>query len=141
MQYASTSPDADFPRCRFRIKLDAKNIASNGEPNMSTTEMTNAVERTVDYASTSAHKAIDKASAVTRPAVDELTSGAHHAVDRLAGSATHVAESLEVKGEELQALQGRLTESCRTHLRDHPVATIGIAVAAGYMLNWWLKQR
>lgn len=108
---------------------------------MSTNEMNSAVERTVDYASTSAHKAIDKASAVTRPAFDELTSGAHHAVDRLAGSATHVAESLEGKGEELQALQGRLTESCRTHLREHPLATLGMAIAAGYMLNWWLKKR
>ncbi|HRQ57569.1 MAG TPA: hypothetical protein PLN31_09125 [Azoarcus taiwanensis] len=53
----------------------------------------------------------------------------------------HVAESLEGKGEELQALQGRLAESCRTQLREHPVAALGMAVAAGYMLNWWLRQR
>lgn len=108
---------------------------------MTTNDMTNAVERTVEHASSSAHKAIDKASAVTRPAVDELASGAHHTVDSLAGSAAHVAQALEGKGEELQALQGRLSESCRAQLRDHPIATLGIAVAAGYMLNWWLKQR
>lgn len=108
---------------------------------MNTNEINSAVERTVDYASTNAHKAIDKASAVTRPAVDELMSGAHHAVDKLAGSAAHVAESLEGKGEELHALQGRLTESCRTHLHEHPIATLGMAIAAGYMLNWWLKRR
>lgn len=108
---------------------------------MSTNEMTDAVERTVGQASTSAHRAIDKASEITRPAVDQLASGAHHAVDSLAGSAAHAAQSLEHKGDELQALQSRLTESCRTHLREHPVATLGIAVAAGYMLNWWLRQR
>lgn len=108
---------------------------------MSTNEMTSAVERTVDHASHSAHKAIDLASSATRPAVDGLASGAHRAVDSLAGSATHVAESLEVKGDELQALQGRLAESCRIHLREHPIASLGMAVAAGYMLNWWLTQR
>lgn len=108
---------------------------------MSTNEMTSSVERTVDQVSARAHKAIDSASAVTRPAVDELTSGAHHAVDRLAGTAAHAAESLEVKGDELQALQQRLSDTCRTQLREHPLATLGVAVAAGYMLNWWLKQR
>lgn len=108
---------------------------------MNMNEKTDAVERTVDQASTRAHQAIDKASAATRPAVDELASGAHHAVDSLAGSAVHVAESLEGKGEELQALQGRLSESCRTQLREHPIATLGMAVAAGYMLNWWFRQR
>lgn len=108
---------------------------------MNMNETTHAVERTVDHASSRAHKAIDQASAAARPAVDELTSGAHQAVDSLAGSAVHVAESLEGKGEELQALQGRLAESCRTQLREHPVAALGMAVAAGYMLNWWLRQR
>lgn len=108
---------------------------------MNINETTQAVERTVDHASTRAHQVIDKASAATRPAVDDITSGAHHAVDSLAGSAVHAAESLEVKGDELQALQGRLSESCRIQLREHPIATLGMAVAAGYMLNWWLKQR
>lgn len=108
---------------------------------MNMNETTQAVERTVDHASTRAHQAIDTASAAARPAVDGLASGAHHAVDSLAGSAANVAESLEVKGDELQALQSRLTESCRTQLREHPVATLGMAIAAGYMLNWWLKQR
>ncbi len=108
---------------------------------MSTNEMTNAVERTLENASVNVHRAIDKASEFTRPAVEALASDAHHAVDKIAGSATNVAQSLEVKGDELQALQVRLTESCRAHLREHPIATLGMAVAAGYMLNWWLKKR
>lgn len=108
---------------------------------MSTNEKTNAVERTVENASANVHRAIDKASEFTRPAVEGLASDAHHAVDKLAGSATNVAHSLEAKGDELQALQVRLTESCRVQLREHPIATLGMAVAAGYMLNWWLKKR
>lgn len=108
---------------------------------MSTNEKTNAVERTVENASANVHRAIDKASEFTRPAVEGLASDAHHAVDKLAGSATDVAHSLEAKGDELQALQSRLTESCRVQLREHPIATLGMAVAAGYLLNWWLKKR
>lgn len=108
---------------------------------METNETSGAVGSTVNHAAASAHDAITKASDAARPAVEGLASGAHHVVDKLAGSATHMAESLDAKGEQLQAAQSRLIETCRAHLRDHPVASLAVAVAAGYMLNWWLKQR
>jgi len=101
----------------------------------------NAVARTVDSATGSAHRVIDKASEAARPAVDQLVSGAHSTVDRLAGAANHAAESLDARGDQLKNAQVRLADTCRTQLREKPIATIGIAVAAGFLLSWLLRQR
>lgn len=100
-----------------------------------------AVARTVDNASGGLHRAIDKAKDAARPAVDQLASGAHHTVERLAGAATHAADSLDARGAQLRNAQSRLVDSCRSQLRDQPLATIGVAVATGFFLNWLLRQR
>jgi ElaB/YqjD/DUF883 family membrane-anchored ribosome-binding protein len=100
-----------------------------------------AVARTVDQAATGAHKAIDKASDAARPAVDRLASGAHHAVDKIAGVASDAAETLDLKSEQLMDAQSRLTENCREYVRDNPVTSLGIAVAAGFLLSRLLSSR
>jgi ElaB/YqjD/DUF883 family membrane-anchored ribosome-binding protein len=99
------------------------------------------VARTVDQATTGVHKAIDKASDAARPAVDRLASGAHQAVDKIAGAATQAAETLDLKTEQLMDAQTRLTENCREYVREHPVTSLGIAVAAGFLLSRLLSSR
>jgi ElaB/YqjD/DUF883 family membrane-anchored ribosome-binding protein len=99
------------------------------------------VARTVDQATTGAHKAIDKASDAARPAVDRLASGAHQTVDKIAGAATQAAETLDLKSEQLKDAQTRLTENCREYVRDNPLTSLGIAVAAGFLLSRLLGSR
>ena len=99
------------------------------------------LERTVDQASTGAHNAIDKASDAARPAVERITSGAHQAVDKFASVASQAADSLGVKGEQLMKLQERALEQCRVYVRENPVASLGIAIAAGYLLSRVLRSR
>ena len=99
------------------------------------------VSRTVDQATTGAHKAIDKASDAARPAVDKLASGAHQAVDKMADAATQAAERLSDKRAQLMDAQAELTESCRNYVRENPMASIGIAVAAGFLLSKLLSSR
>ena len=99
------------------------------------------VARTVDQATTGAHNAIDKASDAARPAVDRLASGAHQAVDKIAGAAAQAAETLDLKSEQLINAQTRLTENCREYVRDNPVISLGIAVAAGFLLSRLLSSR
>ena len=102
---------------------------------------TGTAARTVDQATTGAHKAIDKASDAVRPAVDRIASGAHQAVDKIAGAATGAAETLDIKGEQLKDAQARLTENCRVYVQDHPITSLGIAVAAGFLLSRLLSSR
>jgi ElaB/YqjD/DUF883 family membrane-anchored ribosome-binding protein len=97
--------------------------------------------RTVDHASAGAHGAIDRVSDAARPAVDRLASGAHEAVDKIAGAATQAADALAVKGEQLKGAQVRAMDACRGHVREHPVASLGIALAVGFVLSRLLSSR
>jgi ElaB/YqjD/DUF883 family membrane-anchored ribosome-binding protein len=97
--------------------------------------------RAVDQASMGVHDAIDKASGVARPAVDRIASGAHQAVDKIASVAGQAADTLGVKGEQLMKLQAQAMEQCRGYVRENPVASLGIAIAAGYLLSRLLRSR
>jgi ElaB/YqjD/DUF883 family membrane-anchored ribosome-binding protein len=95
----------------------------------------------IDQAGTGAHDAIDKVSDAARPAVDRMASGAHLVVDKIASVAGQAAETLGVKGDELQNIQARAMEQCRGYVRANPAMSLGIAIAAGYLLSRLLSSR
>ena len=97
--------------------------------------------RVVDDASSSAHGTIDKVSAVVKPAVDRVASGAHQAVDKFAIAASDAVESLTVKANQLKDSQALLTEQCRGYVRGNPLASLGIALAAGFLLSRLIANR
>jgi len=97
--------------------------------------------RTLDNASSGAHDAIDKVSDAAGPMVDRIASGAHQAVDKIAGAAGQAAETLSVKGGQLKNAQAQAMEQARIYVRGHPLAALGIAVAAGYLLSRLLRLR
>jgi len=97
--------------------------------------------RTVDKASSGAHDAIDKVSDAARPMVDRIASGAHQAVDKIASAAGQAAETLGVKGGQLKNAQAQAMEQARIYVRDNPLAALGIALAAGYLLSRLLSVR
>ncbi|MDO9596954.1 MAG: hypothetical protein Q7J47_04465 [Azoarcus sp.] len=99
------------------------------------------VARTVDHATSTAHRVIDKASETLHPGVDHLAAGAHQAVNSLSDATTRTAETLELRGKQLLEAQSRLTAKCCTQVRERPLTSIGIAVAAGWLLGWLLRQR
>ncbi len=87
------------------------------------------------------HNAIDKVSDAARPMVDRIASGAHQTVDKLAGVAAQAADTLGVKGEQLKNMQAQAMEQCRGYVRENPVASLGIAIAAGFLLSRLLSSR
>ena len=98
------------------------------------------VARTVDQATTGAHRVIDRATEAARPAVDRVASTAHQTVDRVAGAATSAAETLDMKAGQLRDAQERFTEDCRDYVRENPLKSVGIAVAAGFLLSKLLSS-
>jgi ElaB/YqjD/DUF883 family membrane-anchored ribosome-binding protein len=94
-----------------------------------------ALARTVDQAGTGAHDVIDKVSGAARPVVDRIASGAHQAVDKITSAVGEAAETVGVKGEQLKNAQVRAMEQCRGYVRGHPVQSLGIAIAAGFLLS------
>ncbi len=77
----------------------------------------------------------------TGPTIDRLASGAHKVVDNMADVIAQAAETLDVKGEQLNELQGRWLENSRVYIRDHPIKSLGIAVVGGFLLSRLLSSR
>ncbi|MEQ8859182.1 MAG: hypothetical protein RIC56_11070 [Pseudomonadales bacterium] len=70
-----------------------------------------------------------------------MATNAHDAVDRIAAVAAQAADSLGVKGDQLNDAQKKFTAGTRDYVREHPAAALGIAVAAGYVLSRLLSNR
>lgn len=85
--------------------------------------------------------AILKASEATHLGVERLATGAHHAVDKFAGAARQIADTVAANGVQLKGVPARVGETCRAQVRDYPLATIGLAVATGLALSWFMRAR
>lgn len=116
--------------------MEIKATAAANANDLSTT-----FARGVDHVTIGAHDTIDSVSAAARPAVDRMTSGAHDVVDRVAGAATQAAATLSVTGKKLKGAERQLADGARGYLREHPVASLGVALAAGYVLSRLLSSR
>ena len=97
--------------------------------------------RNIDQAAAGTHEAITKISEAARPAIGRIASGAHQAVDKIADVATHAADTLGVKGGQMKDVQARLLDDCSAYVREHPLASLGIAVAAGFLLSRLTSSR
>jgi ElaB/YqjD/DUF883 family membrane-anchored ribosome-binding protein len=75
------------------------------------------------------------------PVVDRVAASAHEAVDKAAHAATAAARVLDKKGAELKTLQSRYLDTCREQVRDNPLAAVGIAVAAGFLISLLISRR
>jgi ElaB/YqjD/DUF883 family membrane-anchored ribosome-binding protein len=88
---------------------------------------------------------------VSDPAIERMARGAHGAVDRMAGGASTAVERVRtgVQGamgtmsdrmHDLQSSREVWVDSARERVREHPLATIGVALAAGYLLARILRS-
>ena len=102
---------------------------------------TNTTTEGVDRLAAGAHSGIHAAAEAVHPAIDRLASSAHRAVNSADEAANQATDAMAragskagVKGEELYAASAG-------YLREHPVITIGVAVATGYLLSRLLATR
>jgi ElaB/YqjD/DUF883 family membrane-anchored ribosome-binding protein len=102
---------------------------------------THATTEGVDRLAAGAHSGIHAAAEAVHPAIDRMASSAHRAVNSADEAANHATDAIAkagnkagVKGEELYAAGAG-------YMREHPLFTIGVAVAAGYLLSRLLATR
>jgi ElaB/YqjD/DUF883 family membrane-anchored ribosome-binding protein len=67
--------------------------------------------------------------------IERVSQGAHQAVDRASSAASQVADRVGQKGEELWEMKDNWVEGARDYVREHPIAALGIAAAAGYLFS------
>jgi len=73
--------------------------------------------------------------------LSQLSDTAQQTMDRITHAASEAASRLGQKTHEFWDAQGPAVEKARTYMREHPVATIGIAVAVGLVLSRLLTRR
>ncbi|MEO8156596.1 MAG: hypothetical protein ABI648_02285 [Betaproteobacteria bacterium] len=95
----------------------------------------------VERASTGAHNVINKVSEAAHPALDRISSGAHHGVDKAASAVTRTAAMFNEKREKLKYAQARTMEGTRNYVRANPITSVGIALAAGYLISRLFQSR
>ena len=81
-----------------------------------------------------------ESTASQKQQVDRLSQTAHQGIDRAAQAASSVAERVGEKYEELYAMQEDWVDAGREYVREHPVAAIGMALAAGYLLSMLMRR-
>lgn len=81
-------------------------------------------ENPVNRAAQGAHVMVDRVAEKAGPAVDRLRSGISDA-----------AESLKASVENLGEIEKRWVDDGRGYVREHPLTSIGLAVAAGVVLG------
>lgn len=72
--------------------------------------------------------------------VDKASNFAHETVDKIASASNQAADALE-KGQQLKSAEQRMIKNCQGYIRDNPVTSLGIAVAAGFLLSRLLSSR
>jgi ElaB/YqjD/DUF883 family membrane-anchored ribosome-binding protein len=66
---------------------------------------------------------------------DKVADTAHAAYDKIADATCQAAETLGEKGEQLKKTEQRVMKNCRGFISDNPMTSVGIAVAAGFVLS------
>ncbi|MGD7033584.1 DUF883 family protein [Methylotuvimicrobium buryatense] len=72
---------------------------------------------------------------------DKVSDSAHAAYDNIADATSQVAETLGEKGEQLKKTEQQLMKNCRGYVRDNPITSLSIAVAAGFLLSRVVSAR
>jgi ElaB/YqjD/DUF883 family membrane-anchored ribosome-binding protein len=100
-----------------------------------------ASQEGVDHLAASAQSGIHAAAEAVHPAIDRMASSAHRAVNSADEAASHATDAIAKAGNKAGAKGEELYAASASYMREHPVFTIGVAVAAGYLLSRLLATR
>lgn len=83
--------------------------------------------------------AVDHAARKVQPAITQAAAMAHQAVDKVADVAAPAAGWLAEQGQSLDATQKKLVADTCNYVSANPLKSLGIAVAAGFILSRMMR--
>ena len=83
------------------------------------------------------HEVAERATAK----LSQLSDTAQQTMERLTQAASQAASRLGERTHDFWEAQGPAVEKARTYMREHPMVTIGVAVAIGLVLSRLLTRR
>lgn len=90
-------------------------------------------------------------SSISGPMVDRMARSALTEVDRVADTTSSavgrvrsgVSDTLSIVSDKVHGLASsreQWVDTCRQSVRDHPLAAVGVGLAAGYLIARWLRS-
>jgi ElaB/YqjD/DUF883 family membrane-anchored ribosome-binding protein len=73
--------------------------------------------------------------------IERAGDSAHETVDRVTQTASQYAEQIGEKAEQWLDMKDDWVEGAREYVREHPIAALGMAAAAGYLLHMITRSR
>lgn len=77
---------------------------------------------------------VERTAQAAHQTIDEVAEKAGETLDRLQASASSMGEQLSDKAQALSDLEYQMVEKVRDCVRDHPLASLFMAVAAGVLI-------
>jgi ElaB/YqjD/DUF883 family membrane-anchored ribosome-binding protein len=73
--------------------------------------------------------------------IEKATNSAHETVNKMADVSNQAVDAISEKGEQLKKAEEQMMDNCRGYIHDNPITSLGIAVAAGFLLSRILSGR
>jgi ElaB/YqjD/DUF883 family membrane-anchored ribosome-binding protein len=70
-----------------------------------------------------------------------LSESAQQTMNRVTDAASQAANRVSERGQELWEMRGEAVDTARSYVREHPIATIGIAIAIGLLISRLTTRR
>jgi ElaB/YqjD/DUF883 family membrane-anchored ribosome-binding protein len=67
--------------------------------------------------------------------IDKAANTAHETIDKVASATHQAADAVGEKGEQMKNAERQLMETYQRYVHDNPIASLGIAAAAGFLLS------
>lgn len=77
---------------------------------------------------------VERTAQAAHQTIDEVAEKAGETIERLQASASSMGEQLSDKAQALSDLEYQMVEKVRDCVRDHPLASVLMAVAAGVLI-------
>jgi ElaB/YqjD/DUF883 family membrane-anchored ribosome-binding protein len=136
-----------LPLTQENIMDNTTNGSNPSNSGLSKATDTKAIDGMLSKASSSAHDTVnsiagaaEEAARKAKPSIEKATAMAHKAVDGVAGSVAPAADWLAEQGNSLNLIQKKAIDETRTYISENPFKSLGIALAAGYLLSKVLQK-
>lgn len=103
--------------------------------------ISNNLANKVDELNSTVHQAIRDGSNAARPAADHFAAGVHHAIDRVTDVANQTVRSLDDTGAQIKSSASHLVSHCSGYVKQKPLTSLGVALAAGFLLGQLVRLR
>lgn len=115
--------------------------------NPSASDLAPKGDGTLNKAAMGAHNIVDRVAGAADemargaiPAIDRSAQFAHTTVDQAVAGAAPAAEWIDEQAAALNTAQKKLVGSTREYVAANPLQSLGIALAAGFLVSWMVRK-